>query len=1070
MSQLLPFRRSLLLVCTLLAAIVLSVAGFAFVGKHERERLHAEFAHQAHGHASAIQDRVNQYQEALSFIVGLYAASHEVDRQEFREFVAPTLARLPGIQALIWVPRVPDRQRRAYEAAARTEGLRGFQISERDAHGRMTRAVRRGVHFPIHYVEPTEGNETALGLDMASDPVSLRALETARDAGRAAATGPITLQEGNGATTALLVAVPMYRKGRPRGTPEQRRHNLNGFAVGLFRIGDMVEATLKGLPPAGIDVYLYDRSPINGEQPLYVHASRLRQGPPPTIEEDGRTAPAGLSWRTTFDVAGRRWSLSLRPAPEFLAAHRTWQAWGVLAGGLLFSGLLGAYLLNASGHAARVERLVRERTTQLTRTNEDLAKQIAERERAEGALRESEARFRAVAQSANDAIIAADSRGNIIFWNTGAQGLFGYTEDEIVGTSLVTLMPERYRDSHQRGLDRFRTTGEGRVIGRTVELHGLNKDGREFPVEVSLGTWETAGGAFFTGILRDISDRKRAEEALKESEERYRDLVEHSEDLICTHHPDGTILSVNQAMVRHLGCTRAEELLGHKLSEFLAPDVRHLFDEYLATIATQGHARGLMKVLTRHGEERILEYQNSLRTEGVQTPIVRGRAHDVTDRRRMDQTRQALYQASLDLQAPLALHERLDRLLYAAQKLLELDRVNILLPDRDARWLEVVASTESDVVGRSTRVPIGPEGGALALAYREQRPIVWDGHDRVPEEWRLHPPYDQIEAFRSRVFANMPLVVRGTAIGVLGADRKHTRRPLDPITLELLQLFVAQAAVSIENARLYEEVTAYAKELEERIEDRTRALRETQVQLVQSGKLAAVGTLAAGVAHELNQPLMVIRGYAQELLEDERIADTEVLEDLRRIEAQTTRMAAIVSHLRDFSRQSKGTLQPIDLNAVLTQVLDFVRQQLKSRNIEVVQALAPDLPTVRADPLHIEQVFLNLITNAGDAIESSGKGTILVRTEATADGRVSASITDTGPGIPPDIQDRIFDPFFTTKEVGKGTGLGLSICHGIVQEHRGALSLESPVADGRGARFTVALPADLHDAGRGDRG
>ncbi|MFN3476975.1 MAG: sensor histidine kinase, partial [Candidatus Methylomirabilales bacterium] len=260
-------------------------------------------------------------------------------------------------------------------------------------------------------------------------------------------------------------------------------------------------------------------------------------------------------------------------------------------------------------------------------------------------------------------------------------------------------------------------------------------------------------------------------------------------------------------------------------------------------------------------------------------------------------------------------------------------------------------------------------------------------------------------------------------------------------------------------------------------------------------KLAAVGTLAAGVAHELNQPLMIIRGYAQELLADERIADEEIREDLRRIEAQTTWMTTIITHLRDFSRQSKGQQQATDLNHVVRQVLIFLGQQLKLRNITVVQELDPTLPPVWADPLQLEQVLLNLLTNARDAMEAAGRGTLTIRTRAVpgiaecglgnaewetqaAEGRkqeaavqsairnppseigafVELAITDTGPGIPPEIRERIFEPFFTTKAVGKGTGLGLSICYGIVQEHGGELRVESPVAEGRGARFTVVLP------------
>lgn len=307
------------------------------------------------------------------------------------------------------------------------------------------------------------------------------------------------------------------------------------------------------------------------------------------------------------------------------------------------------------------------------------------------------------------------------------------------------------------------------------------------------------------------------------------------------------------------------------------------------------------------------------------------------------------------------------------------------------------------------------------------------------------------EGMRSTV--RLPLIMKGEVIGAFFLDDVVPGRYTES-DLGLLVPLGEQLAIAIENARLHDE-------LERKVEERTMALRQTQAQLIQSGKLAAVGTLAAGVAHELNQPLMVIRGYAQELLADERVVCEEICEDLRRIEAQTTRMAAIINHLRDFSRQSKGKRDVTNLNRVVTDALAFLAQQLKAKNIVVVQELRPGLPPVWADPMQIEQVLLNLVTNARDAMEEDGTGTITIRTELAAGSRVGLSVTDTGPGIPSDLQMRIFDPFFTTKEVGKGTGLGLSICHGIVEEHGGALTMESPAADGRGARFTIVLPCSL---------
>jgi PAS domain S-box-containing protein len=157
---------------------------------------------------------------------------------------------------------------------------------------------------------------------------------------------------------------------------------------------------------------------------------------------------------------------------------------------------------------------------------------ITDRKKAEEALRESEEKFRSLTQSASDAIISADSTGKITSWNNGARQIFGYKEDEVVGKPLTILMPERYKDAHQKGADRFVSTGETKVIGKTVELEGLRKDGAQFPIELSISSWKTEKGIFFSAIIRDITKRKEVEETLKEAQKSSRAWLECSP--VCT--------------------------------------------------------------------------------------------------------------------------------------------------------------------------------------------------------------------------------------------------------------------------------------------------------------------------------------------------------------------------------------------------------------------------------------------------------------------------------------------------------------------------------------------------------
>ena len=250
-------------------------------------------------------------------------------------------------------------------------------------------------------------------------------------------------------------------------------------------------------------------------------------------------------------------------------------------------------------------------------------------------------------------------------------------------------------------------------------------------------------------------------------------------------------------------------------------------------------------------------------------------------------------------------------------------------------------------------------------------------------------------------------------------------------------------------------------------------LKSTSAQLAQSAKLAAVGELAAGVAHELNQPLMVIRGHAQEMIEGNSVPEN-IIKDLRLIEKQTGRMMRIIDHLRAFARQSTGAFEQVNLNDVIDDSFTLITQQLKNHNITIIKELDESIPRIWGDHNRLEQIFLNLMTNAKDAMEEKGEGVLSVKTQPIMDmtgdkiGKVTGVLvlfSDTGVGIGDNIMDKIFDPFFTTKEVGKGTGLGLSISYSILKDHGGSITIESN--DGTGTTFRLEFPVERRMLPRG---
>ncbi len=244
------------------------------------------------------------------------------------------------------------------------------------------------------------------------------------------------------------------------------------------------------------------------------------------------------------------------------------------------------------------------------------------------------------------------------------------------------------------------------------------------------------------------------------------------------------------------------------------------------------------------------------------------------------------------------------------------------------------------------------------------------------------------------------------------------------------------------------------REAHEQLRQAHEQLQASQEQLIQSAKLAAVGELVSGVAHEVNNPLMAIAGYAEILLK--KVDDRETLKRLQRLYDETVRATTIVRNLLSFARKQEAEMVPVSINEVVDSVIQLRGYEMSLEDIEIETGFNENLPLIMADFQQLQQVFLNLLINAEQAIRATGEGgKVVFRTKQTGD-KIQVRVVDTGPGIPVELQSRIFEPFFTTKRIGEGTGLGLSICYGIIESHHGHIEIESH--PGKGTTFSITLP------------
>jgi signal transduction histidine kinase/ActR/RegA family two-component response regulator len=416
--------------------------------------------------------------------------------------------------------------------------------------------------------------------------------------------------------------------------------------------------------------------------------------------------------------------------------------------------------------------------------------------------------------------------------------------------------------------------------------------------------------------------------------------------------------------------------------------------------------------------------------------------------RRLGHTTALLEMASV-LNSTLELKPLLKDIAARAAQGIGVDRCSIFLCQKDGT-LQAVMSQFADghadpeqwarfkaAAGRTGEVR------AFAEALRFAQPVVIQDAAASPlisDWWR--------RTFSITSMLVVPLVRKDVAVGVLHLSNTTRKRPITEDQVTLAQTIATQVALAIDNAQLYDQVRGQLQQL-----------RETQAQLLQAGKLAAVGQLSAGVAHEVNNPLAIVIGQA-ELLRL-KSADPVVAEKVDKIVRAATRAARIVKGLQTFAKPQAAELAAVYLPDVVERVVAVRRETLRVSGIALEQEVAAGLPPVWGDQHQLEQMVLNLILNAEQALTGTSARPRIGLTITATEAGVRLTVSDTGPGIAPETVPRLFEPFFTTKPVGQGTGLGLSIAYGIVVAHGGRIRAES--VPGHGATLIVELPAHAPD-------
>jgi len=598
-------------------------------------------------------------------------------------------------------------------------------------------------------------------------------------------------------------------------------------------------------------------------------------------------------------------------------------------------------------------------------------------------LRIAEQNFRNSLDNSPLGIRIVATEGELLYANQAILDIYGYSSfEELKATPAKKRYTPKSYAEHQERKEKRKL---GKPVPSSYEISLVRKDGEIRQLVVSRKAVVWGGEVQFQIVYQDITDRKQAEEALRQSEEKLETILENTSDIIFQLSPLGTIQYVSPRAIELYGY-KAEDLIGrHLRTTTPARELPKALKVLKSVLSGKGISN--FEINQLDANERIVPVEinaTPVRKDG-KIIALQGVMRDITQRKEaQDRIKRAAeeWRTTFDSITDLvSIHDEDFRLF----------RVNKAFAD-------VLKMKPKELVGRT----------CYQVLHGTNEPVPSCPHKVTLETKKPH----MAEFFEPRLGIHLEVATspvfnkKGEAVASVHVARDITER----------------------------------KKMEE--------------QLIVTDRLASIGELASGIAHELNNPLTSVIGFSDLLLSKD--VPDDVKEDLEVISREAKRTADVVRNLLTFARNHPEEKQTMDINKAIQTVLELRAYEQRVNNIEVNVHIAPDLPEIMGNSFQLQQVFLNIIINAEHfMLEAHDRGTLTVTTERVGS-NVQASFVDDGPGIAKDNLRHLFDPFFTTKEVGKGTGLGLSICHGIIAEHGGRIYTESEL--GKGATFIVELP------------
>ena len=935
--------------------------------------------------------------------------------------------------------------------------------------------------FHARRIVPLDGNQAALDLDMTFESRRKNALETAKNSKDLTLTRLCDLVQGG---KGFLACAPIYANDQ-----------FKGFILGVYRADSLFGAILdkRSISPG------YSITLLDGDERMY------QRGPDIELENN--------RWveKNQLELYGVTWTARVSPTPAMLAEMQSSKPEMVLIGGLVVGVLLGLTL--------RLTETVQKRAHTVEAINQRLEDEIADRHRAEEELH---LRDRAI-QSASNGIVIADAAQDdhpIIDVNNAFEDITGYAKEEILGRNCRFLQGV---DRDQPDLEKIKKALEEGCETHAV-LRNYRKDGSRFWNELYIAPVRDDEGqvTHFIGVLNDITERKRAEQTMRENEARYRAVVENQTELVCRYQTDTKLTFVNEAYCRYFGKTR-EELIGVSFLSLLPESAREVAKQHVESLIkkprvlineheviqpdgglgwqqwvdyaifdadgriVEFQAVGRDITERKEAERRLEESERRFRTLTTFPPVVifqtdaQGNCTFVNGY--WCQLTGMSFDESLGFGWLNALvPEDRQRISDEWAKVVKTGdeyefEYRLLKADGEVRWTNgsVMAFRDeagqvtgyigmaADITERKQTEEALRESEAKYRALVEQIPDAFTYvtlHDDLNTGLYVSPQIQSILGFLPEEFCNGSIsfanLVYPEDRGLLESEVEHLYSEGNVLNCQYRVTAKDGRVVWLHHrGQMVCDKEGHPLFFHGVATDITK-IKETQGALRRAKRLASIAPLAAGIAHEINNPVASILVAAKLGLQQSRKSakNRQVVEDcLNHIVEDAKRCGQIVKSVLQFAREEETEKWPADLNRTLRRARDLIRSYADQHDITVNVEIADNLPQVYMNPLEIEQVLINVMRNA---IEASKPDTVVTVGSTSAQNKAIITIADQGHGMTQQQVDHIFDPLYTTRQTAGGTGLGLSIAYAIISDHGGGLDVQTQQE--RGTVITIQLP------------